>query len=147
MNKHPIHENLDTSFVNLSALIKYLRRRQFVGSVNIRLNGYKASVRLKKDNKLEVNEHDQISGKVSVGEEALQRLLARSKEPGGTINVYQLLNETEETNNKTSVIESQSKLKNVFEENKFPEINDPIIDIDTKPVSYTHLTLPTTPYV
>ena len=97
MSSRPIHENLDTSFVNLSALIKYLRRRQFIGNVDIQLNGYQASVRLKKDNKLEVNEHDQISGRVSVGEEALQRVLIRSREPGGTINVYQFVGENEKT--------------------------------------------------
>lgn len=96
MSSRPIHKNLDTSFVNLSALIKYLRRRQFIGNVDIQLNGYQASVRLKKDNKLEVNEHDQISGRISVGNEALQRVLIRSREPGGTINVYQFISESEQ---------------------------------------------------
>jgi len=107
MSNRPIHENLDTSFVNLSALIKYLRRRQFIGNVDIQLNGYQASVRLKRDNKLEVNEHDQISGRVSVGEEALQRVLIRSREPGGTINVYQLVGENE----KSSQVNDAPKVK------------------------------------
>jgi hypothetical protein len=89
MKNRPIHENLDTSFVNLSALIKYLRRRQFIGSIKVQLNGYTADIRLEADNQMKVSEHDQISGRISDGEEALQRLLIRAREPGGTINVFQ----------------------------------------------------------
>lgn len=95
MKHRPIHQNLDTSFVNFSALIKYLRRRQFVGSVKIQLNGYKADIDFREDNQMKVSEHDQISGRISEGEEALQRLLIRAREPGGTINVYQIVEEKE----------------------------------------------------
>lgn len=93
MKNRPIHENLDTSFVNLSALIKYLRRRQFVGNVKVQLNGYDAEIQILKDNQMKVSEHDHISGRVSEGEEALQRILIRARETGGTINVYQLIEE------------------------------------------------------
>ncbi len=93
MKNRPIHQNLDTSFVNLSALIKYLRRRQFVGSIKIQLNGYEADVHIQTDNQMSVKEHDKISGRISHGEEALQRLLIRAREPGGTIDVYQLVEE------------------------------------------------------
>lgn len=89
MQNRPIHENLDTSFVNLSALVKYLRRRQFVGLVKIRLNGYEAEIFLDQANELNVSEHDLLSGRVAEGEEALQRILIRAREPGGTINVFQ----------------------------------------------------------
>ncbi|MEZ5344885.1 MAG: hypothetical protein R2681_04935 [Pyrinomonadaceae bacterium] len=89
MEDRSIHKNLDTSFVNLSALIKYLRRRQFSGSVKIQLNGYRAEITLRGDNTIAVHEHDEISGRVSDGEEALQRLLIRAREPGGSINVFQ----------------------------------------------------------
>ena len=105
MKKRPIHENLDTSFVNLSALIKYLRRRQFIGSVKIQLNGYNADIELQEDNQMKVSEHDQISGRVSTGEEALQRLLIRAREPGGTINVYQFIEEKSKTPVQKSVKE------------------------------------------
>lgn len=93
MKNRPIHENLETSYVNLSALIKYLRRRQFVGSIKIQLNGYKAEIHFQNDNQMNVSEHDQLAGRISSGEEALQRLLIRAREPGGTINVYQLIEE------------------------------------------------------
>ncbi len=93
MKNRPIHENLDTSFVNLSSLIKYLRRKRFAGNIRVELNGYEADVLLTADNKMRVREHDRVAGRVSEGEEALQRLLIRAREPGGIINVYQAVDE------------------------------------------------------
>lgn len=94
MINRPIHENLDTSFVNLSALVKYLRRRHFIGNVRVELSGYEADVVLTAENGLKVREHDRITGRISEGEEALQRLLIRAREPGGIIHVYQTAEET-----------------------------------------------------
>jgi hypothetical protein len=95
MKNRPLHENLDTSFVNLSALIKYLRRRQFIGYVRIELSGYEADIYLTAENQLQVREYDHIAGRVAEGEEALQRILIRSREPGGIINVYQTIAESQ----------------------------------------------------
>src|SRR5215218_9234891 len=95
MKDRPIHENLDTSFVNLSALIKYLRRRQFAGYVRIELSGYEADIYLTAENQLKVREYDHIAGRIAEGEEALHRILIRAREPGGIINVYQTAAETE----------------------------------------------------
>jgi hypothetical protein len=92
MNFRPVHQNLDTSFVNLSALIKYLRRRQFAGIVRVRLNNYEAEIHITDENQLNIREQDHLSGRVSEGEEALQRILIRSREPGGTVNVFQKVN-------------------------------------------------------
>lgn len=89
MKNRPVHENLDTSFVNLSALIKYLRRRQFAGIVRVKLNNYEAEIHITDENQMKVREQDHLSGRVSEGEEALQRILIRSREPGGTVNVFQ----------------------------------------------------------
>src|SRR5215203_5540289 len=94
MKNRPIHENLDTSFVNLSALIKYLRRRQFAGHVRVELSGYEADIYLTAENGLKVREYDHIAGRIAEGEETLQRILIRSREPGGIINVYQTVAET-----------------------------------------------------
>lgn len=94
MKNRPIHENLDTSFVNLSALVKYLRRRQFVGNVRVELSSYEAEIVLTAENGLKVREHDRITGRISDGEEALRRLLIRAREPGGIIHVYQTVEET-----------------------------------------------------
>lgn len=93
MKNRPIHENLDTSFVNLSALVRYLRRRQFVGNVRVELSGYEADIVLTMGNQMRVREHDRIAGRIAEGEEALQRLLIRAREPGGIINVYQAITE------------------------------------------------------
>jgi hypothetical protein len=95
MKFRPIHENLDTSFVNVSALIRYLRHRHFVGRVSIVLNGYEAEVLFLNGNKLRVSEHDRIAGRIAEGEEALQRLLVRSRDPGGIVNVHQAVVEIE----------------------------------------------------
>lgn len=131
MKNRPIHENLDTSFVNLSALIKYLRRRQFVGGIKIQLNGYNAEIKLLKDNQMSVNERDQISGRVSRGEEALQRLLIRAREPGGTINVYQLVKDTAEETVETESEVKTPKAKAVKE--KMPVVEVTVVDPIPKP--------------
>lgn len=89
MKNHPIHKNLDTSFVNVSALVRYLRRRQFVGNVRIELSGYEAEIFLAEGNTMRVREFDRITGRIGEGEEALQRILIRAREPGGIVNVYQ----------------------------------------------------------
>ena len=104
MKNRPIHENLDTSFVNLSALIKYLRRRQFAGQIRIELSGYEADIYLTAENQLKVREYDHIAGRIADGEEALQRILIRSREPGGIINVYQTVSETQAVEKKQSEI-------------------------------------------
>ena len=105
MKNRPIHENLDTSFVNLSALIKYLRRRQFAGQIRIELSGYEADIYLTAENQLKVREYDHIAGRIAEGEEALQRILIRSREPGGIINVYQAIAENEATKKEEIVAE------------------------------------------
>ena len=109
MSVQAVHTNLDTSFVNLSALIKYLRRRQFSGTVKIQLNGYCAKVVLGDNGSVNVQERDEISGKTAEGKEALQRLLIRAREPGGTISVFSTESKTTETapiKNRTAPVET-----------------------------------------
>jgi hypothetical protein len=94
MKNYPIHENLDTCFVNLSALIKYLRRNRFTGTVRVEFGDYQGEIVLNEgDDDLITREHDLVSGRVGEGEEALQRLLIRSRQPGGIVNVYRRLAE------------------------------------------------------
>ncbi|MDQ6786169.1 MAG: hypothetical protein M3033_05040 [Acidobacteriota bacterium] len=94
MKNRPVHENLDTSFVNLSALVRHLQRRQFVGNIRVELSGYEADILLTAGNKLTVREYDRIAGRIAEGEEAMQRLLIRAREPGGIINVFQAIEES-----------------------------------------------------
>lgn len=94
MNNRPLYENLDTAFVNLSALVKYLRHREFIGRIRVELSSYEADIVLYEGNKISVREHDKISGRVADGEEAFQRLIIRAREAGGTIHVYQTIKQT-----------------------------------------------------
>lgn len=109
MNSRPLYENLDTSFVNLSALIRYLRLREFVGSIKIELNNYQAEIVLMEGNKLSVREHDKISGRTGEGEEAFQRILIRAREAGGTVHVYQTIKTEVE---KTGTVSTEPKGSN-----------------------------------
>ena len=120
MKNRPIHENLDTSFVNLSALVKYLRRRQFAGSVRIELSGYEADIYLTAENVLKVREYDHIAGRIAEGEEALQRILIRAREPGGIINVYQTVSEAEVVTKKAVEIIVEKKETEIVVEKKSP---------------------------
>lgn len=118
MKNRPIHENLDTSFVNLSALLRYLRRRQFDGSVRVELSGYEADITLTADNQIMVREYDQIAGRIAEGEQALQRILIRAREPGGIIHVYQNVAETE-------IVKKKAELPPVVE--KPPVAEKPVV--------------------
>lgn len=95
MKTHPVYENLDTSFVNLSALIRHLRSRKFNGQLNVILRGYQAKIVFDSDNPINVEEHDKIAGRIAEGDEALQRLLIRAREPDGAINVFEFVKESE----------------------------------------------------
>ncbi len=88
MNKYPIHRNLNTSFVNLAALVRHLRGLQFVGSVQVELSSYEAEIEFGEDGSVKAREQDHIAGRLSFGEDALTRVMIRSMEPGGTINIY-----------------------------------------------------------
>ena len=88
MKKQPIHQNLNTSFVNVSALVRYLCRLQFVGSIRIELSSYEADIVFTSSKTLQAREYDHIAGRIAHGEQALKRILVRAKEPHGRIHVY-----------------------------------------------------------
>ena len=123
MKTRPIYQNLDTSFVNLSALIRHLRRLEFTGNIRVELSGYEADVTLSASSQLRVREYDRVFGRISEGEESLQRLLIRAREPGGIISVYQ---ESEES---APAIETVAPV--VEEVSPAVEVNQPV---ETEPV-------------
>ncbi|MBK9154711.1 MAG: hypothetical protein IPM25_10935 [Chloracidobacterium sp.] len=88
MSTYPIHRNLNTTFVDLSALVRHLRGLQFAGSIDIELGNYEAEIELSSDGSITAREQDHIAGRISFGEDALGRIMIRSREPGGVINVY-----------------------------------------------------------
>ena len=92
MKDRQFFENLDTSFIKLEALVRYLRRRSFIGTINVKYTGYIGEITFTSENKLRVTEQDQIAGRVTGGQMAFKSIIARSGEPGGIINVVQSLN-------------------------------------------------------
>ncbi len=88
MKQQPIHQNLNTSFVNVAALVRYLGSLQFVGSIRIELASYEADIVFTSSRTIEAREYDHIAGRISHGKHALQRILIRSREPHGRIHVY-----------------------------------------------------------
>lgn len=91
---HPIHKDLDTAYVNLAALLRYLRARGFVGRVHLEMEEYEADVFLDGgDTTPRVREINRTSGREAVGDAAYQRLMVRAQEPGGRIDVYESANE------------------------------------------------------
>jgi hypothetical protein len=92
----PVYEKLDTAYVNLAALIRYLRKRNFVGRVHVELEKYEADVFLNATGGVDARETDHAMGREAEGEAVLQRLLVRAMEAGGLISIY------EETDEETS---------------------------------------------
>lgn len=84
-----VHENLDTAYVNLGALLRYLRARDFVGRVHVELDEYEVEIFVRAQEELRVRERDFASGRVEEGAGALQRVLVRAQEAGGLLSVYE----------------------------------------------------------
>jgi hypothetical protein len=84
-----LYQNLDTSFVNLWGLLRYLSQRSFVGRVHVDLTDYSADVFLDGSETPLVHEIDRTAGTEVVEEAALHRLVLRVRESPGTISVYE----------------------------------------------------------
>lgn len=94
MNSPKNFETLDTSFVSLAALIRYLREQKFNGRLHLSLQDYESDVFLYGEEQPSVWEKDLTTGREARGDDALQRLLVRAREPGGVITVYEGLTGT-----------------------------------------------------
>lgn len=93
MKLRPLYQHLDTSFANLAALLRYLRCRHFVGQIRIEIGDYEADIFLTESGEAVAREFDNRTGRTAEGEDALQRILIRAREPNGSINVYQEIKE------------------------------------------------------
>jgi hypothetical protein len=94
--RNPLHENLDTAYLNLAALLDYLAARDFNGLILIHLDEYEGEVILRAGEKPSARERGDVTGEESQvseesheGEAALRRLLVRAREPGGLVTVYE----------------------------------------------------------
>src|SRR6266436_1355034 len=84
-----LYENLDTSFVNVWALLRHLSQRAFVGRVHVEMDDYSADVFLTGSNTPLVREVDRAAGTEVLEEAAMHRLVLRAREPPGTIRLFQ----------------------------------------------------------
>jgi hypothetical protein len=84
-----LHENLDTAYVNLAALVRYLQQRDFNGRVHVALDEYDGDIYLTAREAVSARETDHVTGREDVGQSALQRILVRASEPGGRVSVYE----------------------------------------------------------
>lgn len=89
-----LYENLDTSFVNVWALLRYLSQRSFIGRVHVELENYSADVFVNGSETSLVHEIDRDAGTDVVEEAALHRLVLRVRESSGSINVYEGVEES-----------------------------------------------------
>ncbi len=81
-------DTLSTTYVSLSALIRYLREQGISGRLHIALKDYESDVFFQGAAEPEVLERDLSSGREAQGTAALERLLVRAREPGGLITFY-----------------------------------------------------------
>src|SRR5882672_11000898 len=84
-----VHENLDTAFVNLWALLRNLSQRGFIGRVRGELKDYTADVFLTGSSTPLVHEVDRAAGTDTLEEAALHRLVLRVRETPGIISVFE----------------------------------------------------------
>src|SRR5439155_14034369 len=84
-----LYENLDTSFVNLWALLRTLTQRGFIGRVRVELKDYTADVFMTGSNTPLVHEIDRAAGTDTLEEAALHRLVLRARGAPGSISVFE----------------------------------------------------------
>jgi hypothetical protein len=84
-----LHENLDTTYTNLAALVRYLQSRDFKGRVHLVTDEYEADVVIDGKQQPWVRETDHAKNRSEESAEALRRLYVRASEPGGLISVIE----------------------------------------------------------
>jgi hypothetical protein len=84
-----VHQNLDTAYVSLAALVRHLQQRDFEGRVHVELDEYDADIFLAARERPRVRERDHVTGREAEGEAALQRIFVRASEPGGRVSVFE----------------------------------------------------------
>jgi len=86
---HLLYENLDTTFVNLWALLRNLSQRGFIGRVHVEMPDYAADVFIDGSATPLVHEIDRAAGTDTLEQGALHRLVLRVRETPGTISVFE----------------------------------------------------------
>ncbi len=86
-----VHENLNTSYMNLNVFLHELSESGFTGYVNVHFWQYEAVLFLERGSIINAVSE---SNTKKTGQEAVNILMSRAKEKDGTISVYQLSEET-----------------------------------------------------
>ncbi len=89
LKSKPLHENLDTTFVNLWSLLRSLTQKGFIGRVHVESTDYSADVFMNGSSAPIVHEIDRATGTETIEEAALHRLVLRARETPGTISVFE----------------------------------------------------------
>src|SRR3979409_1971550 len=97
-----VYENLDTTFVNLWALLRSLSQRGFIGRVRVEMKDYTADVFMTGSTTPLVHEIDRAAGTDTLEEGALHRLVLRARETPGTISVFEGADEADAVQNQTA---------------------------------------------
>ena len=87
MKGSSIHQNLSTSFVDLSLLIRFLRDRRFTGTVRVEWEGYDGEIFFTRSPRIHAREYDRAIGRIAQGQNAFRRILQRSRRPSGKIRI------------------------------------------------------------
>jgi hypothetical protein len=83
----PVHENLNTSYVNVSALLADLQVNGFTGYVEVGSSGYVAYVFI--DSGAIIGALEQGDAGTRSGTDAINGLLVRAERPGNAVSIYQ----------------------------------------------------------
>lgn len=78
---------LDTSFVNVEAMVKHLCRQGFAGALRVEFNGYDARIVIADNGKVHVSARDLASNEITIGESAFSNIVERAKQPGGVVSM------------------------------------------------------------
>jgi hypothetical protein len=111
-----LYENLDTSFVNLWALLRYLSQRSFIGRVHVELDNYTADVVFNGSKTPRVHEVDRKTGSDVIEEAVLHRLVLRARESPGSISVYEDDDEATASKTEQAATKKQSVERKAEEE-------------------------------
>lgn len=135
-----VHENLDTTFVNLWALLRSLSQRGFIGRVRVELKEYTADVFMTGSSTPLVHEIDHAAGTDTLEEGALHRLVLRAREAPGTISVFEGADEAVAVQSTAgpepgSETEIEAASKSPDEPNRTTEIETPAPRMDVPPLS------------
>jgi hypothetical protein len=133
-----IYENLDTTFVNLWALLRSLSQRGFVGRVRVEMKDYTADVFMTGSNTPLVHEIDRAAGTDTLEEAALHRLVLRARGTPGTISVFEGADEAVSVQSTATQTETGAVSAPSDEPILAPEIETPAPRNATQPSTETN---------